>query len=164
MRRLRGRSRYADIARAYAPRHSAGAGQARVSKKAPMQRTKAATNIRMIAVDKPGTAATIASGWHRQHLRWNPSCSATQARRRAAPKKPQGPGSCHIDHLCTTRMRCAQRRSRPCSATRYSGRPQFDRIEKELMMAGKQGDHHDVFDHRRRTSVRSASCRSRSSG
>jgi homoserine dehydrogenase len=58
-----------------------------ISKKAPMQRHEGGYYIRLLAVDKPGTAATIAKRLAQQHI----SLESIVQRHRDA--RPQGGGS-----------------------------------------------------------------------
>ncbi len=71
-----------------------------VSRKAPMQRHEGGYYIRLLAVDKPGTAATIA----KRLAQHNISMESIVQRHRGPPaggdRKGQRPGPRHIDHLC----------------------------------------------------------------
>jgi homoserine dehydrogenase len=91
----------ADIARGVrAAPFGRPSGKLKVSKKAPMQRHEGGYYIRMLAVDKPGTAATIA----KRLAQHNISMESIVQRHRGPPAPPP-------------RMQC-EKRWPQCSATR----------------------------------------------
>ena len=121
----------ADIARGVrAPPFGRPTARLTVSKKAPMQRHEGGYYIRLLAVDKPGTAATIAKRLAQQHISME---SIVQRHREppsgADPKKPVPVPVILITYATTEdavrKALAAVKRDRV-----ISGEPQLIRIEK----------------------------------
>jgi homoserine dehydrogenase len=119
-----------DIARGCAHRRSGGHRPLAVSRKAPMQRHEGGYYIRLLARDRPGTAATIARALPAGDLaRIDRAAPLGRAWRRPSGQDGR-PGSGHPDHLCDDRGCGAQG---PCGGAARQGdigAPQVIRIEK----------------------------------
>ncbi len=121
----------ADIARGVrAAPFGRPAAKLKVSKKAPMQRHEGGYYIRMLAVDKPGTAATIA-----KHLaQHNISMESIVQRHRGPPaggaEKGKGPVPVIIITYATTEDAVRKALAAVQRDKVISGRPQLIRIEK----------------------------------
>jgi homoserine dehydrogenase len=121
----------ADIARgACVAPFGRATGKLKVSKKAPMQRHEGGYYIRLLAVDKPGTAATIA----KRLAQHNISMESIVQRHRGPPaggdKKGQGPVPVILITYATTEDAVRKALAAVQRDKVISGRPQLIRIEK----------------------------------
>jgi homoserine dehydrogenase len=121
----------ADIARGVRPApFGRPSGKLKVSKKAPMQRHEGGYYIRMLAVDKPGTAATIA----KRLAQHNISMESIVQRHRGPPaggaEKSQGPVPVILITYATTEDAVRKALAAVQRDKVISGRPQLIRIEK----------------------------------
>ncbi len=101
-----------------------------VSKKAPMQRHEGGYYIRLLAVDKPGTAATIAKRLAQQHISME---SIVQRHRGAQPESdPNRPAPVPVILITYATTEDAVRKALAAIARDkvISGKPQLIRIEK----------------------------------
>src|SRR4051812_29287434 len=105
-------------------------GKLKVSKKAPMQRHEGGYYIRMLAVDKPGTAATIA----KRLAQHNISMESIVQRHRGPPaggaEKGKGPVPVILITYATTEDAVRKALAAVQRDKVISGRPQLIRIEK----------------------------------
>ena len=105
-------------------------GKLKVSKKAPMQRHEGGYYIRMLAVDKPGTAATIA----KRLAQHNISMESIVQRHRGPPaggaEKGKGPVPVILITYATTEDAVRKALAAVQRDRVLSGRPQLIRIEK----------------------------------
>jgi homoserine dehydrogenase len=121
----------ADIARGLcAPPFGRPQAKLAASKKAPMQRHEGGYYIRLLAVDKPGTAATIARRLAQQHISME---SIVQRHRGAAPAvEPKKPAPVPVILITYATTEDAVRKA--LAAVKrdkvISGEPQLIRIEK----------------------------------
>src|SRR6476661_3902624 len=121
----------ADIARGVrAAPFGRPSGMLKVSKKAPMQRHEGGYYIRMLAVDKPGTAATIA-----KHLAQHNISMESIVQRHSGPpaggaEKGKGPVPVIIITYATTEDAVRKALAAVQRDKVISGRPQLIRIEK----------------------------------
>jgi homoserine dehydrogenase len=121
----------ADIARGVrAAPFGRPSGKLKVSKKAPMQRHEGGYYIRMLAVDKPGTAATIA----KRLAQHNISMESIVQRHRGPPaggaEKGKGPVPVILITYATTEDAVRKALAAVQRDKVISGRPQLIRIEK----------------------------------
>jgi homoserine dehydrogenase len=121
----------ADIARGVrAAPFGRPSGKLKVSKKAPMQRHEGGYYIRMLAVDKPGTAATIA----KRLAQHNISMESIVQRHRGPPaggaEKGKGPVPVILITYATTEDAVRKALAAVQRDKVLSGRPQLIRIEK----------------------------------
>ena len=121
----------ADIARGVrAAPFGRATGKLKVTKKAPMQRHEGGYYIRMLAVDKPGTAATIARRLAQHHI----SMESIVQRHRGPPaggdKKGKGPVPVILITYATTEDAVRKALAAVQRDRVISGRPQLIRIEK----------------------------------
>jgi homoserine dehydrogenase len=121
----------ADIARGVrAAPFGRPSGKLKVSKKAPMQRHEGGYYIRMLAVDKPGTAATIA----KRLAQHNISMESIVQRHRGPPaggaEKGKGPVPVILITYATTEDAVRKALAAVQRDRVISGRPQLIRIEK----------------------------------
>ena len=120
----------ADIARGVRTRAvRPAAPQLKVSKKAPMQRHEGGYYIRMLAVDKPGTAATIAKRLAQHNISME-SIVQRIAVRQPAARKGQGPVPVILITYATTEDAVRKALAAVQRDKVISGRPQLIRIEK----------------------------------
>src|SRR5262245_45343594 len=100
-----------------------------VSKKAPMQRHEGGYYIRMIAVDKPGTAATIAKRLAQHNISME-SIVQRHSGTLGGAEKPQGPVPVILITYATTEDAVRKALAAVQRDKVISGRPQLIRIEK----------------------------------
>ena len=120
----------ADIARGVrAAPFSRPVSRLTTSKKAPMQRHEGGYYIRLLAVDKPGTAATIAKRMAQQHISME---SIVQRHREPAGGAGKGSGAVPVILITYATAEDAVRKA--LAAVKrdkvISGEPQLIRIEK----------------------------------
>jgi homoserine dehydrogenase len=101
-----------------------------VSKKAPMQRHEGGYYIRMIAVDKPGTAATIAKRLAQHNISMESIVQRHSGPPAGGTEKPQGPVPVILITYATTEDAVRKALAAVQRDKVISGRPQLIRIEK----------------------------------
>jgi homoserine dehydrogenase len=101
-----------------------------VSKKAPMQRHEGGYYIRMIAVDKPGTAATIAKRLAQNNISMESIVQRHSGPPAGGTEKPQGPVPVILITYATTEDAVRKALAAVQRDKVISGRPQLIRIEK----------------------------------
>lgn len=105
-------------------------GKLAVSKKAPMQRHEGGYYIRMIAVDKPGTAATIAKRLAQHNISMESIVQRHSGPPAGGTEKPQGPVPVILITYATTEDAVRKALAAVQRDKVISGRPQLIRIEK----------------------------------
>jgi homoserine dehydrogenase len=101
-----------------------------VTKKAPMQRHEGGYYIRMIAVDKPGTAATIAKRLAQHNISMESIVQRHSGPPAGGAQKPQGPVPVILITYATTEDAVRKALAAVQRDKVISGRPQLIRIEK----------------------------------
>jgi len=101
-----------------------------ISKKAPMQRHEGGYYIRMIAVDKPGTAATIAKRLAQHNISMESIVQRHSGPPAGGTEKPQGPVPVILITYATTEDAVRKALAAVQRDKVISGRPQLIRIEK----------------------------------
>ena len=101
-----------------------------VSKKAPMQRHEGGYYIRMMAVDKPGTAATIAKRLAQHNISMESIVQRHSGPPAGGTEKPQGPVPVILITYATTEDAVRKALAAVQRDKVISGRPQLIRIEK----------------------------------
>jgi homoserine dehydrogenase len=101
-----------------------------VSKKAPMQRHEGGYYIRLLAVDKPGTAATIAKRLAQHNISMESIVQRHPGPPAGGAKKGQGPVPVILITYATTEDAVRKALAEVQRDKVISGRPQLIRIEK----------------------------------
>ena len=131
----------ADIARGVrAAPFGRPAAQLTISRKAPMQRHEGGYYIRLLAVDKPGTAATIAKRLAQQHISMESIVQRHRGPQGGDDPKRSGAGSGHPHHLCHHRGCGAKGAGRGQARQGDFRRAAIDPHRKKLMMVGQATD------------------------